>query len=290
MGSMVLPESRWSALGYRRQSSVMIPAEHSPAFRALFDLYNRRYLLPRAFRCINLYGSLEAGVDRQRPILYIANHSSWWDGLLLFHLWRRSGENHHYVMMDEQQLSKYRFFRKLGAYSVDKSSAGASRASLRYSEDLLLAGNRVWLFPQGDIRHLESRPLILQSGAAHLLRRVPQAAVVPVTFYYTQGLHSKSEVSLEVGRPLMEDWSVLDRSAIMAMLQDELQRQLDRHRDRAIQAVNHPKSVQPPDPDRVIEAVNHPKSVRPPDRELLRTGLSVNEKFDRVRRGRRPAH
>ncbi len=250
----------------------MIPAEHSPAFRALFDLYNRRYLLPRSFRSIDLYGSLDAGVEKQRPILYIANHSSWWDGLLLFHLWRRSGEDRHYVMMDEQQLSKYRFFRKLGAYSVDKSGLGASRASLRYSEQLLKQGHRVWLFPQGDIRHLESRPLALQSGAAHLLRRVPHTAVVPLTFYYTQGLHSKPEASLEIGRPLLEEWSILDREAIMAMLQDELERQLDRHRERAVAAVNDPSSA--------------PR----PDRELLPTGLSVNEKFDRLRQGRRAAH
>lgn len=250
----------------------MIPAEHSPAFRALFDLYNRRYLLPRAFRRMDLYGSLDAGVERERPILYIANHSSWWDGLLLFHLWRRSGEDHHYVMMDEEQLAKYRFFRKLGAYSVDKSGPGASRASLRYTEELLAKGNRVWLFPQGDIRHLESRPLVLRRGAEYLLRRVPHAAVVPVTFYYTQGLHSKPEASLEIGRPLLEDWAALDRESIMAMLQDELEQQLDRHREREIAAVDHPASA--------------PR----PDRELLRTGLSVNEKFDRVRRGRRAAH
>lgn len=250
----------------------MIPAEHSPAFRVLFDLYNRRYLLPRAFRRIDLYGSLDAGVERERPILYIANHSSWWDGLLLFHLWRRSGEDRHYVMMDEEQLAKYRFFRKLGAYSVDKSAPGSSRASLRYTEELLARGNRVWLFPQGDIRHLESRPLALRRGAEYLLRRVPQAAVVPVTFYYTQGLHSKPEASLEIGRPMSEDWAALDRRSVMDRLQNGLQRQLDRHRDRA------------------IAAVDDPVSAGRADRELLRAGLSVNEKFDRVRRGRRAAN
>lgn len=250
----------------------MISAEQAPAFRALFDFYNRRYLLPRAFRSVGLYGTLDAGIERERPVLYIANHSSWWDGLLLYHLWRRSGEHNHYVMMDEAQLSEYRFFRKLGAYSVDKSAAGASRASLRYTERLLGEGARVWLFPQGDIRHLESRPLELQRGAAHLLRRVPHTAVVPVTFYYTSGLHSKPEVSLVVGQPLIQDWAASDGAATTLLLHGRLTEQLDRHRGYA------------------IAAVNDTSQAKLPDRELLRTGLSVNEKYDRLRKKRRPAH
>lgn len=250
----------------------MIPAEQAPAFRALFDLYNRRYLLPRSFRRVSVSGKLDAGVARERPILYIANHSSWWDGLLLYHLWRRSGEHNHYVMMDEAQLSQYRFFRKLGAYSVDKSSPGASRASLRYTESLLGEGARVWLFPQGDIRHLESRPLELQRGAAHLLRRVPQTAVVPVTFYYTSGLHSKPEASLTVGEPIEEDWAALGGQAATQRLTDALTGQLDRHRAR------------------VIAATDNPGGAEGFDVELLRTGLSVNEKYDRFRRKRRTVH
>ena len=250
----------------------MISAEQAPAFRALFDFYNRRYLLPRAFRSFGLYGTLDAGVERERPILYIANHSSWWDGLLLYHLWRRSGEHNHYVMMDEAQLSEYRFFRKLGAYSVDKSAAGASRASLRYTERLLGEGARVWLFPQGDIRHLESRPLELQRGAAHLLRRVPHTAVVPVTFYYTSGLHSKPEVSLMIGQPLTENWAASDGVVTTQLLNSTLTAQLDLHRGYA------------------ITAVDDPSNATLPDHELLRTGLSVNEKYDRLRKKRRPAH
>lgn len=68
------------------------------------------------------------------------NHSSWWDGLLAYHAAGKLPGKRHYFMMEEEQLRKYAFFRKLGAYSINPGSPGDARASLRYTAGLLEAG------------------------------------------------------------------------------------------------------------------------------------------------------
>ncbi|WP_461671298.1 lysophospholipid acyltransferase family protein, partial [Mycobacterium tuberculosis] len=137
-------------------------------FMRLFAQYNERYLLPRYLHGAAVRGAMYDG-GRGRPALFIMNHCSWWDGMLVFlAITRLSGyEREHYVMMDEKQLKKFRFFRRLGAFSVDKSSQRGILQSLRYAEEKLKAGHNVWLFPQGDIRHLEARPLQFQSGTGY---------------------------------------------------------------------------------------------------------------------------
>ncbi|KMU98291.1 hypothetical protein ACS72_16070, partial [Acinetobacter sp. VT 511] len=124
------------------------------------------------FRSFTLTGSLDPQVDIRdnspieatRPVIYFMNHSSWWDGLLLYHAARQTSRGDHYVMMEEQQLQQYAFFRKLGAYSINKESASGIRTSLQYTSELLDSGKRVWIFPQGEILHQEARPIQFRPG------------------------------------------------------------------------------------------------------------------------------
>lgn len=96
----------------------MIRAVKSKPFNRIFALYNHYYLLRRRFRSFTLTGSLDPQVDIRdnspieatRPVIYFMNHSSWWDGLLLYHAARQTSRGDHYVMMEEQQLQQYAFF------------------------------------------------------------------------------------------------------------------------------------------------------------------------------------
>lgn len=96
----------------------MIRAVKSKPFNRIFALYNHYYLLRRRFRSFTLTGSLDPQVDLRdnspidpnRPVIYFMNHSSWWDGLLLYHAARQTSRGDHYVMMEEQQLQQYAFF------------------------------------------------------------------------------------------------------------------------------------------------------------------------------------
>lgn len=210
----------------------MIEADKSRSFDRLFGKYNEAYLLRKHFHFVGLGGELDPYPDRS--ILYVMNHSSWWDGLVVYQAFRTRSAGDHYVMMDEAQMQHYRFFRKLGAFSIDKNTPQSMVASLRYTISLLNAGKRVWIFPQGDIHHLEERPLLLKDGAAHVLKHCPGTVVVPVTAYYSLFHHQKAEVTLLAGSPITATWNEFPKHAITSRLQAVLERQLDEHRSQSI--------------------------------------------------------
>ncbi|MEK3825654.1 MULTISPECIES: lysophospholipid acyltransferase family protein [Paenibacillus] len=220
----------------------MIRAVKSKAFDRVFSLYNHYYLLRRRFRSFTLSGSLDPHiVDRKRldgvlpiapdqPVVYFMNHSSWWDGLLLYHAAKQTSRGDHYVMMEERQLRQYAFFRKLGAYSINKDSASGVRTSLQYTNELLAAGKRVWIFPQGEILHQEARPIQFRPGIGLVLRRFPQAIAVPVTLCHGMVQHDLPEISMKAGLPIVEDWKTWKSEEIAHRLGCVLEQQLNDHR------------------------------------------------------------
>ncbi|WP_020615919.1 lysophospholipid acyltransferase family protein [Paenibacillus daejeonensis] len=211
----------------------MIEAAKSAPFDRLFFHYNKHYLLRRHFHFVGLQGDLDAALP-SGGCLFIANHSSWWDGMVLYHAFRTCSRGDHYVMMDEKQMRDFRFFRKLGVFSIDKSHPRRMLVSLRYAQGLLEAGKCVWMFPQGEIQHLEHRPLRFQTGIGYVLERCPQTTVLPVTLYYSSYHHQKTEVSLLAGTPLRHDWGHMGKQAATALIEQKFSEQLERHRSRCI--------------------------------------------------------
>ncbi|WP_203363612.1 lysophospholipid acyltransferase family protein [Bacillus sp. REN10] len=177
----------------------MIEAKKSGLFQQMFSLYHRR-LVSRSFD--HIYWQTAATLPTA-PVIFIANHSSWWDGLIFFHLERTALAHELYIMMHEAGLRQYPFFKRLGAFSVNRSQPKEILRSLHYAEQLLKEGKSVCLFPQGDEFHLETRPLRFQSGVTYLLERCPQVPLVPLSFYYSFGHHRKPDVWVFAGQPLV---------------------------------------------------------------------------------------
>ncbi|NMO97055.1 lysophospholipid acyltransferase family protein [Paenibacillus lemnae] len=207
----------------------MLEARKSKAFDSLFYRYNKHYLLQRHFQQVSFRGSLDP-MELDRPILYMMNHSSWWDGLLAYHVLRTLSSGDHYFMMDERQLSRYRFFQKLGAFSIQKDSARGIIKSLDYASKLLDEDKRVWIYPQGDIYHADVRPLVFQPGIGYLLSRYPSPAVISVTMVSSLIRHQKPEISLWASNPLIEDWLGMGRKQSAVMLSAVMEQQLNEHK------------------------------------------------------------
>jgi len=211
----------------------MIQADKSRWFEKLFAPYNTR-LLRKGFHKVWVSGGME--LESGKPTLYMANHISWWDGLLAFELNRSLLRQEVYALMSEEGLRSFRFFRKLGAYSIDRSSPSSIRSSLAYTSELLSRkGTSVWLFPQGDIRHQDARPLRLKPGVGLLLERLPDIQVVPVSFYNTFRLDQKPEAFIRIGPP----WATaerrdLSRRRLVEEAEELLTRQADALRDTVI--------------------------------------------------------
>lgn len=213
----------------------MLTADKSKRFELLFSLYNRHYLIGRRFRSFAISGEVDPCTG-ESPVLYIMNHSSWWDGLLVYMALSSRSRREHYMMMEERQLRKYRFFSKIGAYSIDRERPADIRRSMRYTADLLNQGAGVWIFPQGEIRHLEQRPLGFKPGIGLLLRQASQASVVPVTLYHGMAGHAKPEATLRFGFPLRLPWQNLTAGRIAEILEENLTEQLNEHKRQVLQS------------------------------------------------------
>ncbi|MFD1887452.1 lysophospholipid acyltransferase family protein [Paenibacillus wenxiniae] len=243
----------------------MIAANKSAAFERIFVLYNDWYLLRRQFHSFMMSGELDT-VPAGQPAVYMMNHSSWWDGLLVYHAFKRTSSASHYMMMEERQLERYRFFSKMGAFSINKNSPADIRQSMRYAGQLLEQGQRVWIFPQGEIRHVETRPLAFRSGISLLLRQSSlHIPVIPVTLYYGLFQHSRLQAGLMIGQPITEDWRALSADACSQLLEQRLTVQLDEQRANMIEA----------------------KGQLPQGRDLIPHRRSTDEKYDQYRKWRK---
>lgn len=143
--------------------------------------------------------------DDPAGVLFLANHSSWWD-FFLAHWMNVTVPVDGFGMTDHSNLTKFGFFRRIGAYSVERSDPGSVRASLDYTAGLLRRPRAgVWLFPQGSIVCNDVRPLIFQPGLRVLLKRAGRLRIVPVALRYEFWQDERMEVGVRFGEPTRVD-------------------------------------------------------------------------------------
>ena len=187
----------------------MLPARPNRLVARWFDGWCRR-ALRRSFHAAHLYlpdgGAAWDDADPSAGRLYIANHASFWDGVLLYWLLRRrlgtAGRRRVYAMVDAEQVAEHPFFRRCGAFSVDRSDARDGLAAVAYAADRLAEGAAVVIFPQGAIAPADRRPLGFEGGLGRIVARCPSAAVVPVGLRYEFWLEQRPEAMVAVGRAL----------------------------------------------------------------------------------------
>jgi 1-acyl-sn-glycerol-3-phosphate acyltransferase len=109
-----------------------------------------------------------------KATLLVANHYSWWDGFIFYHLNKVLFRKKLHVMVLEETLKNWPFMRYLGAFSIKKGAKDMS-ASLSYAADILeQPGNLLLLFPQGklysnfiaDIHFQKGLDVILEKASA----------------------------------------------------------------------------------------------------------------------------
>lgn len=154
----------------------MIQARHARWAENIFTVYIDR-LLRRHFYSITLLGTVP-DYDSRHPLLILPNHSTWWDGFFIHLLNRKLFRRSLYLLMLEEQLRKYSFFSRLGAYSIGDSPRSIAE-TLRYTVDILqnTASPLLCIFPQGVLLPWHIRPLGYRRGVEHILNRI----TTPVT-------------------------------------------------------------------------------------------------------------
>lgn len=142
-------------------------------------------------------------VPQDRPLLFVANHASWWDGFLLRAVQRITRPSAHFVIvMEREQLERFTFFRRLGAVGIEPGSARSTVATI--NELRRRVRNRpdtvVTFFPQGRIWPSTRRPLGFLPGVELFARRM-EADVVPLGLHLEPLKHVSPTAFLSVGPP-----------------------------------------------------------------------------------------
>ncbi|MBA2502871.1 MAG: 1-acyl-sn-glycerol-3-phosphate acyltransferase [Pyrinomonadaceae bacterium] len=179
----------------------MITARKSRLFERIFEAYNRN-LIARRFQGLRVAGLKHLTGERANmPLVIYANHSSWWDGLVAFAISRHSKLDS-YAMMEEKQLRKYPFHRKIGAFSVVRENPREAVRSIRYASELLRNTNRaMWIFPQGATGPNDARPLKFYTGVGRIIEETGRAFAVPIAIRYEFLDDFKPEILARVGEP-----------------------------------------------------------------------------------------
>lgn len=173
-----------------------------------------------------------AVAEAEGGVLLVANHSCWWD-LYLAHFLNEAIPVVGYGMMEHANLARFRFFRRIGAFSVDRSSPAGIRASLDYTAKLLRAPMvGVWMFPQGTIAGNDVRPLAFQPGLRALVRRAGRVTVVPVAFRYEFWQDERPEAFVRFGEPIAAEKA--EAATILDAVQERLTAELDRLREDVV--------------------------------------------------------
>ena len=129
------------------------------------------WLFKRNFHEIQLLGTPPKTPD-DLPVLLLPNHSTWWDGFFVYLLNKKIFRRTAYLMMLEKQLSKYKFFAKIGAYSIEPENKRSVLESLEYTVELLNQEMPlITVFPQGQLLPWHTRPLGYRRGVEWILRK-----------------------------------------------------------------------------------------------------------------------
>jgi chlorobactene lauroyltransferase len=208
-------------------------------------------------------------MEIKTPVIFYCNHAYWWDGFwsqLCTELFFRQNL---YIIIEYPQLVKFRFFTRVGAFSIDRSNPRSAVRTLEYAAALLSAPgdrqNALWIFPQGRIEHVDKRPIIFYRGTADIaervLRRNPQLYLVSLVSRIEYLEEQKPELFLSFAAPQLVragDFPGKDE------LTHSMQQMTERHLDELKSLIT----------DRKLDKVN----------VIVRGRESINRKVEHVRR------
>lgn len=158
-------------------------ARYSRTAMRLFEFGFRPFQRLRLHTVLHLPAGFRVPADR--PVIFVANHVSWWDGFLLRDLHRAVAPDRPlFTPMLARELRRHAFLAHLGALPLEQSTGGV-RGVLRALEQRRAQDPRfcVAFFPQGRIRPSWARPLGLERGIELLVERLAPCSVVPVALH-----------------------------------------------------------------------------------------------------------
>jgi len=159
---------------------VMTYPKNNKLFRWFFSRYIKA-LIRRNFQAV-YFNSIK--IDSEKSVLLVANHFSWWDGFILYYLNDKLLKKKFHIIVLKETMKKVKFFKYLGAFSVNKNSRSVLQ-TLNYAAQLLNEpSNLVVIFPQGKLYSNFVTKVNFEKGIMKVLEQVNDKfqLVTAVTF------------------------------------------------------------------------------------------------------------
>jgi 1-acyl-sn-glycerol-3-phosphate acyltransferase len=201
----------------------------SPRLYAGFTRY-ASWFARRNFHAVRLLRGAGPRVPGDRPIIVYLNHPSWWDPMLGMVLVRAFfAEQTHFAPIDADALEKYRFFRKLGFFGVERGTRRGAAQFARVGRRVMQEDDSVlWVTAQGHFTDPRVRPVELQPGVAHLARRMGRGVLLPLALEYPFWEERYPEALCAFGKPIdVAEHRGLDVAGWQSLLTQRLERTQD---------------------------------------------------------------
>jgi 1-acyl-sn-glycerol-3-phosphate acyltransferase len=180
----------------------MIKANHKKWARRLYDFYVPR-LLKSSFQ--NFYLTNEfPNIPSDEGLIITPNHFSWWDGFFIDYTLRRFSKRKIYILMLEEQLKRFWFFQKVGAFSINPSNPKSIKTTFDYISEVVSDPQNVLLFyAQGEIEDYVKRPLKVKEGLKTILNMThSKVNILPVAFKIKYGNTKKPDLLVRFGESI----------------------------------------------------------------------------------------
>ena len=225
----------------RRDAVPEAVARYSARHMAFFDFMFTRFF-GRHMRAVRVphWGMPPASLaapDAGMPLIILANHPSWWDGVAFMLLSRRLFPGRRmFIPMEAAALDRYPFMKRLGVFGVEMGSARGAVAFVRTAQGVLADPNHmIWMNVPGRFADPRERPLPVAPGVARLAEMAPEAMVIPLALEYPFWTERAAEMLAAFGPPVpAADLLTLDREARTARIGAMIEATMDRLAEDAI--------------------------------------------------------
>lgn len=133
------------------------------------------------------------------PCIFAATHHGWHDGYVMFHLVTRLGLR----SLDWiQEFEAFPLFARAGGMPFPADRPGVRAATIKRTIRLMNAERRsLILFPEG-VLHEPPEIWPLGESLTLLMKRVPEAEILPVALVYRMSTHERPEAFVRTGTRL----------------------------------------------------------------------------------------
>ncbi|QYX33307.1 lysophospholipid acyltransferase family protein [Sphaerospermopsis torques-reginae] len=179
----------------------------SPWLTSLAYCLGHNVVIPMFFGNIDISG--QENIPTTGPVILAPTHRSRWDSLLLPYATGRyvSGRDMRFmVTMNECQGIQGWLVLRMGGFPVDTQKPAI--ATLRHTVDLIVQGEMLVIYPEGDIFR-DGKVYPLKSGVARLALNAEhlhpglEIKIIPVGINYSQPYPNwGTDVNIQIGQPI----------------------------------------------------------------------------------------